>query len=84
MLMYAEALELRGVEKKVSQKTSQPYLVFHMEETSGNPMSFVCRNMEVYKDTMKKGDLFTAVFDYTRFGKVERLNLIGLEREANV
>lgn len=82
MLMYSESLELRGVERKVSQKTNNPYLVFHLEETTGNSLSFVCKDEAVLKPDYKKGDKFTAVFEYSRFGKVERVALIGLERES--
>lgn len=77
MLMYAKNLELRGAEKKVSEKSGNPYLVFYMEEESGNPQRFVCRNMETYQPDFKKGDKFNAVFDLNKYGNV---NLVGLER----
>ena len=78
MLMYSESLELRGVERKVSQKTNNPYLVFHLEEVSGNPLSFACKDEAVLKPDYKKGDKFTAVFEYSRFGKNERVTLLYL------
>ena len=80
---YSESLELRGVEKKVSQKSGNPYLVFHFEEPMGKPMEFVCRDEGVFKPDMKKGDTFSAVFSYEKFGKIDRFNLIGLERVSN-
>lgn len=79
MLLYSESLELRGVERKVSEKSGKPYLVFYLEENSGNPVRFVCRDENVLKPDYKKGDKFTGVFDYNRFGN---LNLIGLEKEG--
>ena len=80
MLLYSESLELRGVERKVSEKSGKPYLVVYLEETSGNPVRFVCRDVEVIKpDVHKKGGVYTGVFEYNRFGN---LNLLGLEVEA--
>lgn len=64
--------------EKVSEKTGNPYLVFYLEETSGNPQRFVCRDEAVFKPTYKKGQKFTGVFELNRFGNV---NLIGLEPE---
>lgn len=78
MLMYSECLELRGCEKKISEKSGNPYLVFYLEEASGNPQKFVCRNEDVFKPSYKKGQKFTGVFELNRFGNV---NLIGLEPE---
>lgn len=77
MVLYADNLELRGCEKKVSQKTNNPYLVFYLEEESGNPLRFVCRDVNVYTPDMKKGNVYRGVFDYNQFGN---LNLVSLEK----
>lgn len=77
MLLESETLELRGVVRQISKKSGNPYLVFYFEESSGNPVRFVCRDENVMNSDFKKGDYFTGVFDFNRFGN---LNLTGLKK----
>lgn len=75
MILTAENLELRGCERKVSAKTNQPYLVFFLEEASGNPVRFVCRNTDALTEELKKGVICRGVFEYNQFGNLNLVNL---------
>ena len=76
MLMYAKNLELRGAERKVSEKSGKAYLKFHMEEENGNPISFICRDEAVLRPEFKKGTMVDCTFFYNQYGNI---SLVGME-----
>lgn len=79
MILVAENLELRGCEKKVSSKTGKPYLTFFLEEESGNPCKFVCRDENVYRSDMKKGQVYRGIFEYNSFGNLNLVDLVNAD-----
>lgn len=75
--MYVNFLcEFRGVEQKISQKTNNPYLIFHMEDEDSKSFDITSRNMSLLNG-IKKGDLIEckALLNISKFTIFELVSI---------
>lgn len=60
MIVTAKDLEIRGKEKKISNKTNKEYLIIRVEDETGKTIELLDWNIENF-DRYKKGT--TAIFE---------------------
>jgi len=70
--------EFRGVEQKISQKTGNNYLLFHMEDEQGKGFDITSRNMGLMKD-IKKGDIIDCQA-LLNIGKYTNFELVSISK----
>lgn len=72
--------EFRGVEQKMSQKTQQPYLVFHMEDSETKSFDITSRDMTLLNG-LKKGDLVNCKASLRIFQSFTSFELISIQKK---
>ncbi len=68
--------EFRGVEQKISQKTSNPYLLFHMEDENSKSFDITSKDLTLVNG-LKKGDFVSckALLNISKFTIFELISI---------
>ena len=77
--LKTDALELRGIENKSSNK-GNVYYILYVENFCGKAYNFYVPNANALPDGLKKGDSIIVTFDLSYYKGQERLSVCKVEK----